>query len=167
MCDIQYNADSIVAHFAIVDVEVGINDRKIHDIGALRYDGAVFHGHSKDELLRFLGDVDFVCGHNIIHHDAKYLFGDETHRWQLVDTLYLSPLLFPERPYHKLVKDDKLVSDQMNNPVNDCEKARELLFDEITSWHALSKEKQRIYATLLKGKEEFQGFFDMVCASCR
>ena len=27
MCDIQYNADSIVAHFAIVDVEVGINDR--------------------------------------------------------------------------------------------------------------------------------------------
>ena len=167
MCDIQYNADSIVAHFAIVDVEVGINDRKIHDIGALRYDGAVFHGHSKDELLRFLGDVDFVCGHNIIHHDAKYLFGDETHRWQLVDTLYLSPLLFPERPYHKLVKDDKLVSDQMNNPVNDCEKARELLFDEITSWHALSKEKQRIYATLLKGKEEFQGFFDMVCAiSC-
>ena len=165
MCDIQYNADSIVAHFAIVDVEVGINDRKIHDIGALRYDGAVFHGHSKDELLRFLGDVDFVCGHNIIHHDAKYLFGDETHRWQLVDTLYLSPLLFPERPYHKLVKDDKLVSDQMNNPVNDCEKARELLFDEITSWHALSKEKQRIYATLLKGKEEFQGFFDMVCAT--
>lgn len=165
MCDIQYNADSIVAHFAIVDVEVGINDRKIHDIGALRYDGAIFHGHSKDELLRFLGDVDFVCGHNIIHHDAKYLFGDETHRWQLVDTLYLSPLLFPERPYHKLVKDDKLVSDQMNNPVNDCEKARELLFDEITSWHALSKEKQRIYATLLKGKEEFQGFFDMVCAT--
>ena len=42
----------------------------------------------------------------------------------LVDTLYISPLLFPERPYHRLVKDDKLVSDQMNNPVNDCEKAR-------------------------------------------
>lgn len=29
--------------WAIVDTEVGISDHKIHDIGALRYDGATFH----------------------------------------------------------------------------------------------------------------------------
>ena len=29
--------------YAIVDVEVGLKDHKIHDIGALRYDGAVYH----------------------------------------------------------------------------------------------------------------------------
>ena len=36
--------------YAIVDVEVGLKDRKIHDIGALRDDGAIFHKTSKKEL---------------------------------------------------------------------------------------------------------------------
>lgn len=91
-----------------------MTDHKIHDIGALRHDGAMYHNASKKELFEFLRDTDYICGHNIIHHDAKYLFTDITCRWLLVDTLYLSPLLFPERPYHKLVKDDKLISDQLN-----------------------------------------------------
>lgn len=148
--------------WAIVDVEVGMQDHKIHDIGALRCDGAVYHQASKTDLFVFLQDVDFVCGHNIIHHDAKYLFGDETHPWVLVDTLYMSPLLFPERPYHRLVKDDKLVSDQMNNPVNDCEKAQELLFDEIEHWKSLTQAKRVIFRLLLDGKQEFEGFFQLV-----
>ena len=29
--------------YAIVDVEIGLTDHRIHDIGALRYDGAIFH----------------------------------------------------------------------------------------------------------------------------
>lgn len=98
--------------YAIVDVEVGLKNHKIHDIGALRHDGATYHKASKKELFEFLSGTDYICGHNIIHHDAKYLFTDKTCQWILVDTLYISPLLFPERPYHKLVKDDKLISDQ-------------------------------------------------------
>ena len=124
-------------HWVIVDVEVSLNDRKIHDIGALRYDGAVYHGCSKEEFESFIHDMDYICGHNIIHHDAKYLFTEGKCRIPLVDTLYLSPLLFPERPYHRLVKDDKLISEQMNNPVNDCEKARDLMIDEIACWQSL------------------------------
>ena len=60
---------------AFVDTEVGLKDHKIHDIGALRYDGATFHQASKTELEKCLeeGKVDFLCGHNIIHHDAHYL----------------------------------------------------------------------------------------------
>ena len=80
----------------------------------------------------------------------------------LVDTLYLSPLLFPERPYHRLLKDDKLISEQMNNPVNDCEKARDLLMDEVACWQTLPDRKRKILATLLAGKPEFQGFLRMV-----
>ena len=151
-------------HWAVVDVEVGVSDHRIHDIGALRDDGAVYHGHSKEELAVFLHDVYYVCGHNIIHHDAKYLFADTERKVALVDTLYMSPLLFPERPYHRLLKDDKLVSEQMNNPVNDCEKARDLLMDEIACWQTLTDRKRRILATLLHGKEEFQGFLSMVGA---
>ena len=117
-------------HYALIDTEVGLRDHKIHDIGALRYDGAVYHDASRQGLDVFLADVDYLCGHNIVHHDARYLFGDGPCRWQLVDTLYMSPILFPDRPYHKLLKDDKLISDQANNPVNDCRKAQDLLFDE-------------------------------------
>lgn len=157
---IKRNANS----YAFVDVEVGVKNHKIQDIGALRYDGATLHKNSKADLQAFLRHIDFLCGHNIVHHDAKYLFGDERQPWALVDTLYMSPLLFPERPYHRLVKDDKLMSDEMNNPVNDCEKARELLFDEMTHWHNLPERRKRIYASLLTGIEEFDGFMQLVGA---
>ena len=59
--------------YAIVDVEVGLKNHKIHDIGALRHDGATYHKASKKELFEFLSGTDYICGHNIIHHDAKYL----------------------------------------------------------------------------------------------
>ena len=150
--------------YAIVDVEVGLKNHKIHDIGALRHDGATYHKASKKELFEFLSSTDYICGHNIIHHDAKYLFTDKTCQWILVDTLYISPLLFPERPYHKLLKDDKLISDQMNNPVNDCEKAKALLLDEIARWHSLPDAKRRLFASLLKDRKEFEGFLSMVGA---
>ena len=152
------------SHYAVIDCEVGMKDNRVHDIGILRWDGATFHSSNHQAMRQFLDGVDFVCGHNIIHHDAKYLFGEGNHKWALVDTLYISPLLFPERPYHRLLKDDKLVSEQMNNPVNDCEKARDLLMEEATAWNTLSIRKQSIYATLLHDIPEFQGFLDFVGA---
>ena len=151
----------MTCRYAIVDVEVGVSDHKIHDIGALRYDGAVYHGCSLAELTGFLSQVEFLCGHNIIHHDASYLWPDGDCPFTLVDTLYLSPLLFPERPYHRLLKDDKLISEQMNNPVNDCEKARDLLMDELSCWQALPGERRAVYRHLLSGQREFDGFLKM------
>ena len=150
--------------YAVVDVEVGLKDHKIHDIGALKHDDTTFHKTSKEELFVFLNDINYICGHNIIHHDAKYLFANDTCHWILVDTLYISPLLFPERPYHRLVKDDKLICEQMNNPVNDCKKAKDLLLDEIACWNLLSKKKRVLFASLLKDKKEFEGFLSMVSA---
>lgn len=152
------------SRYAFVDCEVGVKDKKIHDIGALRWDGATFHSADKKAVLQFLQDVDFVCGHNIIHHDAKYLFEEKKVGWALVDTLYVSPLLFPDRPYHRLLKDDKLVCEQLNNPVNDCEKACDLLMEEVAKWNLLSDRKKTIFATLLQGIPEFRGFLQFVGA---
>ncbi|MCF0203431.1 MAG: ATP-dependent DNA helicase RecQ, partial [Bacteroidaceae bacterium] len=134
---------------------------KVHDIGCVRWDGAVYHGASKRELKVFLEQTDFVCGHNIIYHDAKYLFGDENVRWIYVDTLYVSPLLFPERPYHRLLKDEKLQADELNNPVNDCKKAKDLLMDELEKWRLLTDEKRNILIALLAKEREFEGFIEM------
>ena len=154
--------DARSRNIAFVDTEVGLKDHKIHDIGALRYDGATFHQASQTALNKFLqeGKVDYICGHNLIHHDARYLQLNGI----LIDTLYLSPLLFPKRPYHHLVKDDKLMSEQMNNPVNDCEKAKELLMDEIAAWNQLSERKRKIFTLLLQHEEEFKGFLMYVGA---
>lgn len=52
------------SRYAFVDVEVGMSDRKIHDIGALRYDDAVYHAVSKEGLVQFIDGVDYLCGHN-------------------------------------------------------------------------------------------------------
>ena len=128
--NVSYDA----SRYAIVDVEVGLKDHKIHDIGAVRFDGAVYHGASKRELLEFLRDVDYLWGHNIIHHDAKYLFHEERPRWMMVDTLYMSPLLFPERPYHRLVKDDKLMSEQMNKSIKSAKEEKNSLLGGGAGW---------------------------------
>lgn len=152
------------SRYVFVDVEVGLRDKKIHDIGALRWDGAVYHSADKRELMQFLKDVDFVCGHNIINHDAKYLFGEDYQDCLFVDTLFMSPLLFTEHPYHRLLKDDKLLSEQMNNPVNDCEKARDLLMEEVAQWKELSDSMQVIFSTLLQNHNEFKGFLAFVNA---
>ena len=87
-------------------------------------------------LVPFLGDRKFI----------------------LVDTLYWSPLLFPERPYHALLKDDKLLQDELNNPVSDAKKAQRLYDDEVAAFHALDPLTRGIYASLLGGVAEFDGF---------
>ena len=150
--------------YAFVDLEVGINDKAIHDIGALRWDGATMHTTNKTKVLDFIKEAHYLCGHNIIHHDAKYLFGHNQTQWALVDTLYMSPLLFPEKPYHRLVKDDKLVSEQVNNPVSDCQKACDLLMDEVERWHSFTENKRMIMTSLLAGIPEFSGFLNFVDA---
>ena len=145
---------------AFIDTEVSPQTKKVADYGAVREDGAVLHSHSKADFDAFVSKCDTVCGHNIINHDLKYtaLRGNPT----IVDTLFLSPLLFPKRPYHHLVKDDKLQVDELNNPVNDSMKARDLLNDEIAAWNQLSPDRQEIYYQLLHDTEQFCGFFKYI-----
>ena len=140
-----------------IDTEVNPQTKKVVDYGAVREDGAVLHSHSKADFDAFVSKCNTVCGHNIIYHDLKYtaLRGNPA----IVDTLFLSPLLFPKRPYHHLVKDDKLQVEELNNPVNDSIKARDLLNDEVASWNQLSQSKQVIYYQLLHNTDQFKGFF--------
>ena len=143
-----------------IDTEVNPHTKKVADYGAVREDGAVLHSHSKADFDAFVSKCDTLCGHNIINHDLKFtsLRGNPT----IVDTLFLSPLLFPKRPYHHLVKDDKLQVDELNNPVNDSMKARDLLTDEITAWNQLTHDRKEIFFQLLHEISEFKGFFNYI-----
>ena len=145
---------------AFFDTEVNPQTKRVADYGAVRDDGAVLHSSSKADFDAFVSKCDTVCGHNIINHDLKYtsLRSNPT----IVDTLFLSPLLFPKRPYHHLVKDDKLQADELNNPVNDSMKARDLLNDEVAAWNQLTDNRKEIYYYLLNETQEFGGFFKYI-----
>jgi ATP-dependent DNA helicase RecQ len=148
---------------AFIDTEVSADGRKVYDFGAFIEPEEKFHSPSKNEFAKFIRNAEYLCGHNILHHDLKFLADiPDLKRKKTIDTLYLSPLLFPRRPYHKLVKDEKLQVEEMNNPLNDSLKARDLFYDEISAFNNLSKELQSIYYKLLHKREEFEGFFDYI-----
>ena len=151
-------------NLVFIDTEVGLTDKRVHDIGALGPNDSILHTGKVEELIHFLNGTRFICGHNIIHHDLKYLAPALQDKLdvQPIDTLYLSPLLFPKRPYHRLLKDDKLQTDELNNPVNDCKKAQLLLIDEIAEFEKLPDPLKQIFHKLLKDIPEFKGFFEYI-----
>ena len=132
-----------------IDLEVGVADQRILDFGAVKDYSRILHTKSKADLSAFVSGADYVCGHNIINHDLIYCGELIKGRAYLpIDTLYMSPLLFPTKPYHNLVKDDKLQTDQLNNPANDAKKAMELFY------------KSNTYMLMSKGISDFHCLSD-------
>lgn len=152
-------------NIVFIDTEVDVKSKKIQDVGAITENGQTLHSNSVSELLDFINQKDFICGHNIIKHDVPYIervINKNLSGIKAVDTLYLSPLLFPTKPYHALLKDDKLQTEELNNPVNDAIKAKDLFYDEISTFLEINDELKEIYYSLLKDKKEFQYFFEFI-----
>lgn len=149
-----------------IDTEVNPENQTVLDYGAFVDDNRYIHteirGRFRDFLVQnSIGVNRYLCGHNIVHHDAKYIAGEmrEADISDLIDTLYLSPLCFPNKPYHALLKDDKLQTDELNNPLNDSKKEMELFYDEVNAFRNMHPLQREIYASLLCRREEFRGFF--------
>ena len=144
-----------------IDLEGSEN---IHAIGAIRTDRSTtftWRGDSKGlpaalaALDEFSAGASYLVGHNITEHDLVLLARHSSHpkllRLAAIDTLYLSPLAFPENPYHHLVKqyqEPALARVQVNDPLLDAELTLELLSDIadalksadqdlLLAWHAL------------------------------
>ncbi|OQY93550.1 MAG: ATP-binding protein [Sphingobacteriales bacterium UTBCD1] len=151
---------------AFVDTEIEPLSRKILDIGSVRSDGSSFHRNSVAEFISFLNGSQYVCGHNILNHDIKYIGNALTDAGinpeNIIDTLFLSPLLFPTKPYHALLKDDKLQTEDTNNPLNDSIKAKDLFYDEIAAFKQTDEDLKQIFYLLLKDKKEFSTFFRFI-----
>ncbi len=141
---------AFVENCLILDLEVDKNNERIVAIGAVRGNRKLHlpnissSEHAVRKLDEFGSGTDFVVGHNIVAHDRRfieqYLPQSSLLELPVVDTLYLSPLANPQRPYHRLVKDYKLIGAEPNNPVADCHLTLELLKD---CWEILrSKGKQ-------------------------
>ncbi|MBL7968700.1 MAG: RecQ family ATP-dependent DNA helicase [Prolixibacteraceae bacterium] len=155
-----------MSSIAFIDTEIDPNNRKIQKIGSIMADGSSFHSSSVVDFVDFIKGTRFICGHNIINHDIKYIQNAirdaGINPTNLIDTLYFSPLLFPTKPYHALLKDDKLQTDDINNPLNDSIKARDLFYDEVAAFHQLDELLKQIFYLLLNDKREFSAFFDFI-----
>jgi ATP-dependent DNA helicase RecQ len=145
------------------DLEIDPTKNLILDVGCIRWDDSTFHENSIQKFIEFVNDSDFISGHNVFNHDLKYLHqyvGEKSFgALKTIDTLYLSPLLFPSKPYHHLLKDDKLQVDELNNPLNDSIKAKHLFYDEVTAFQKLDESLKKIFFNLLSEREEFACFF--------
>ncbi|NUM30798.1 MAG: RecQ family ATP-dependent DNA helicase [Bacteroidetes bacterium] len=151
---------------AFIDTEIEPKSRKILDIGSVKGDGSSFHKTSVAEFIQFLNGTEFICGHNIFNHDIKFIGKALTdagvNSENIIDTLFLSPLLFPTKPYHALLKDDKLQSEDRNNPLNDSIKAKDLFNDEVAAFKQTDETLKQIFYLLLKDKKEFRSFFRFI-----
>ena len=138
---------------AFIDTETDQTGRRLLDVGGIRSDGNTFHACVLSDFVEFLRGSEYVCGHNILDHDLKYLDAQILEAGvkpgNVIDTLYLSPLLFPKKPYHSLLKNDKLQTDELNNPLNDSIKARDLFNDELSAFMKLDEDMKKIYFRLL------------------
>ena len=103
-----------------------------------------------DELAAFARGARFLVGHNLLAHDLELI--RRLHpscgvlQMPAIDTLVLSPLAFPENPYHALIKDYKLVREAVNDPVADARLAMRVLTD---ACEALASIEVSIRARLL------------------
>ncbi len=96
-----------------IDLEVDKKTKKIYDFGAVNDKLKEFHHSDAKKFIKFCSKSDFYCGHNIVSHDLKFINdfqfrGMDFHSSKIIDTLLLSALLFPNKPYHSLMKEDKL-----------------------------------------------------------
>ncbi|MCC6782510.1 MAG: RecQ family ATP-dependent DNA helicase, partial [Planctomycetes bacterium] len=104
-------------------------------------------------LEDFVGGARFLCGHNVLWHDLPWLArlgpGSPLLRMPVLDSLLLSPLSKPNRPYHALVKDYKLERDARNDPRADAELARRVLRDAVAEFAAMPSGLRELMATCL------------------
>ena len=175
------NEDPLQLSCLSLDLEVSARDQRIYALaGILRRPDRERVVHLKGgqihdalaELDELAQGVEFLLGHNIERFDLPHLRAMNSQLGMLtlpvVDTLLLSPLAFPQNPYHYLVKhyqDGQLRRGRINDPELDARLTLELFEDQLTAlkdkaddlllaWHWL---------TTVKGSDGY----DMVFSSLR
>lgn len=147
-----------------LDLELDGKDRVV-DVGAILGQREL-HEKGTHELVRWIKEAEFICGHNGVAHDlpilCKHLHEDFFAGKEVIDTLLWSPLLFPESAYHRLVKGYHLVNeDKPNDPLADSRLCRELLLDEVAQFEELDPALKSIYHGLLADRTGFGGLFKL------
>ena len=137
---------------------------RVIKIGALRPDtGDTLEVNTGTRVEAALARLEAMCdgasfllGHNVLAHDLPLLRQVAPDlallRLPAIDTLRLSPLAFPQNPYHRLIKDYKLIRDSLNSPLSDCRSTLTLFADQQVAFEKLFEahpEELRCYQALI------------------
>lgn len=145
-------ASSIAPRCVSLDLEVGIQDSRIHQFAAVRGETGEALVYQRGDLGAALERLDtfseaaaFLLGHNLIAFDLSHLRAANTSLRLLempaVDTLRLNPLAFPRNPYHHLVKhyqDGQLKRGRINDPELDARLTLEVFRDQRVAMQQLN-----------------------------
>ncbi|ADL55453.1 RecQ family ATP-dependent DNA helicase [Gallionella capsiferriformans] len=134
-----------------IDLETSVEtEAVIYKIAAWRADteqSEVFKGRFQTaevtpKLDMLTVGASFLLGHNVVEHDLRLLKRNYPDLALLtlpvIDTLQLSPIAFPQNPYHSLIKDYKLVRDSINDPLKDAQLSFKLFNDQRDALNALN-----------------------------
>ncbi|WP_224994313.1 RecQ family ATP-dependent DNA helicase [Cesiribacter sp. SM1] len=154
---------------AFFDIEVIQQPKeKIASIGVF-FEKKAWRTLSLHDFERLCEQATVLCGHNIFAHDIPQLIkagiSPRFSQKEFIDTLYLSPLLFPNKPYHRLIKDYQLVSGHINNPVEDAKLACVVLEECLQAFYSLPHDFRSILSDLLKNQLQFSTFFKLATLS--
>lgn len=151
-----------ISNILFFDLEVHKKSKNILEIGAVLR-GDQFRKSAPNAFVQFSESAEIVCGHNIVDHDLpileKYLPGHAILSKPVIDTLFLSALLYPKKPYHRLIKNYQLNGNELNNPLADAKLTRDLVSDLLQAYRELPPERKAIYFSLLGRQKGFNGFF--------
>ncbi len=149
---------------AFLDIEVNPNNEIIESLGLFMEEVCLKTtsiSKVKDEILKY--KPQFICGHNFIDHDKKFLvqtsFGAIFENIYIIDTLYLSMLLYPTQRFHKLEKPYKNELDIENQPLEDARLTNALFLLLDSKFDALNSTLKAIFVDLLFDEPHFNGYF--------
>src|ERR1035441_4440519 len=153
----QTQLDALMRRALLLDLEVS-HQGNILKLGAVcgEVSFARSRGHNLasalDELAALGTNARFVLGHNLVRFDLPILREAAPRhpllKLPIIDTLVLSPICFPETPYHRLVKDYKLVRESINDPVADARQAATLFADEFRALEGIRQKEPRLFEVL-------------------
>ncbi len=138
------------------DLELS-RDNKFRHLGAVLADEMLNVKDNQEDAIARLDhlakEADVILGHNVLDFDLPWLSSQPVRPHILldkpiIDTLYLSPLAFPANPYHRLIKDYKLVRDSINDPVNDSRLALQIFTEQLVALKNKPLEQLQLYQYL-------------------
>lgn len=156
-----------INNILFIDLEVGTNSHMIHAVGAL-IKGEHYNGQSVSAIrdLYFKYTPEFICGHNFINHDKRFLvettFNPIFETTKIIDTFFVSMLVYPDKLSHKLSKPYKTEANIQNDPFGDCISTQNLLEMMIERFNTFGPSLKALLASLLGKNEYFKGFFAYV-----
>ncbi|WP_304669303.1 DEAD/DEAH box helicase, partial [Neisseria uirgultaei] len=139
----------------IIDLEINPKTDTVFKIGAYRPDldlGFERSFRHEEGFRKALAEMqplaegaEWLMGHNFLEHDLPYLKKAAPDRaWlslPVIDTLKLSPLAFPQNPYHRLIKNYKIISSELNSPLADCRACWQLFQDQCAAFGKIKTER--------------------------